>query len=128
MRLIDADALRIDFKNRVKACDKWIEECAGEEIKQARAIATKDFLFEVIMTIDQAPTIKSFTLADIEEQYRKGLEKGLEEARLHGEWKHDQFGDFFKSVSCSNCGLQSAFEFPFCPSCGTKMHKGGEVK
>lgn len=30
--------------------------------------------------IKKAPTIKTFTLADIEEQYRKGMEKGLEEA------------------------------------------------
>lgn len=45
----------------------------------------------------------------------------FEDERPHGEWKHDQFGDFFKSVLCSNCGLRSAFEFPFCPNCGARM-------
>lgn len=30
--------------------------------------------------IKKAPTIKTFTLADIEAQYRNGLEKGLEES------------------------------------------------
>lgn len=113
MRLIDADDLRIDFKNRVKACDKWIEECAGEELKQARAIATKDFISEVIMTIDNAPTIE----------------------RPHGEWiftgRHNVYGG--AEIECSNCHNKlmvspSRWEIGenFCDVCGSRNKKEGE--
>lgn len=68
MRLIDADAFIEE--------NKEIIDCEIDHPKY------QDTLRELI---DQAPTIKTFTLADIEEQYRKGLEKGLEE-RPHGEW------------------------------------------
>lgn len=91
--------------------------------------------------IDNAPTIKTFTLADIEEQYRKGLEKGLSEwetERPQGEWimqRHDLDGCFY---TCSNCGRmirvplfiddpednETLADYPFC-HCGAKM-KGGK--
>ena len=67
MRLIDADALK--------------------KVLEIEQYNDYDDLLRTERLIDQAPTIKAFTLADIEEQYAKGMEKGLEEAkRPHGEW------------------------------------------
>lgn len=63
MRLIDADAFIQE--------NKEIIDCEIDHPKY------QDTIRELI---DDAPTIKAFTLADIEENYRKGLEKGLEEA------------------------------------------------
>ena len=101
MRLIDADALK-----------------SALEIEQYNDY---DDLLRTERLIDNAPTIKAFTLADIEEQYRKGLEKGLEE-RPHGEWKCNRFG-----IQCSNCGLirnAVPYEMNFCPNCGADMREG----
>ena len=72
MRLIDADALT-----------KQLEEMADNEWN--KSVGSSKGLEDAIDVVESMPTIKTFTLADIEEQYRKGLEKGLEE-RLHGEW------------------------------------------
>lgn len=92
--------------------------------------------------IKKAPTIKTFTLADIEEQYRKGLEKGLEEARPHGEWTYHKYD---KDYECSSCGVRFDEEeitveipqenhnwvrvcrFAFCPMCGSDNRKEGEA-
>lgn len=107
MRLIDADALTQAFwKNDVD-----------------------DFGL-----INQAPTIQSFTLEDIEEQYRKGLEKGLSEwetERPQGEWveieRQGRTGDgrifTYTIVVCSECGEQYDLEGEkFCPHCGAEMN------
>lgn len=104
MRLIDADA--IQFENN--------------------EFDTYSDYSRAFDAIDQAPTIKTFTLADIEEQYRKGLEKGLEK-RPHGEWKNGM---------CTNCGAE-CFEddymrdikTEFCHRCGADMRtKEGDEK
>lgn len=55
--LISREALKKDFEERNKACDKWIENAKDEETK-IRADATKSFICEVIMTIDNAPTVE----------------------------------------------------------------------
>ena len=78
--------------------------------------------------IDNAPTIKTFTLLDIEEQYRKGLEKGLsawETERPQGEWIIiDKYSDDYKCSVCNSYPLERG-EYPelskFCPACGAKM-------
>ena len=107
MRLIDADSLRIDFKKRVENCDKWIEQCAGEELKQARAIATKGFLFEVIMTIDLAPTV-TIPLAE------------LDTTNDFAEWI-DVNGDG-SIMKCSKCGEEVCCkDNNFCPNCGARL-------
>lgn len=62
MRLIDADALK-------KAIENYLAN------RQDILIWESD-MFNML---DNAPTIKTFTLEDIEENYRKGLEKGLSE-------------------------------------------------
>ena len=55
-RLIDANALRKDFVDRYHKAEDWIAKAKDEEIK-IRAEATRDFIGEVIMTIDNAPTV-----------------------------------------------------------------------
>lgn len=57
MRLIDADALRTDFQERLKNCDEWIAKVANDHDLLTRALATRDFICEVIMTINNAPTV-----------------------------------------------------------------------
>lgn len=56
MRLGDLDALKEDFKSRLADCNKWIEKAKDKETK-IRASAVKAFIGEVIMTIDNTPTI-----------------------------------------------------------------------
>lgn len=117
MRLIDADALK-------------------------EAVNTKRVLgrFNTIQLIDNAPTVKTFTLEDIEEQYRKGLEKGLSEwetERPTGEWVEERCIDIrYKIAKCSHCGKWSRLAshdtgysvkyeyYPFCHWCGADMRGG----
>ena len=54
--LISRDTLKEDFKSRLADCNKWIENAKDNETK-IRASAVKAFIAEVIMTIDNAPTV-----------------------------------------------------------------------
>ena len=80
MRMIDADKLKESLKSNCNTLcpDKntnWCEHCCP--------------LNEFEDLIDIAPTVKTFTLLEIEENYRKGLEKGLSEwetERPQGKW------------------------------------------
>ena len=75
MRLIDAEALKEAFEQVYPLATN---EMGGVVNKR---------IYDII---NNAPTIQTFTLADIEEQYRKGLEKGLSEwesERPEGEWE-----------------------------------------
>lgn len=56
MRLGDLDALKEDFKSRLALCNEWIEKAKDKETK-IRASVVKAFIAEVIMTIDNAPTV-----------------------------------------------------------------------
>lgn len=76
--------------------------------------------------IDNAPTVKTFTLADIEKQYRKGLEKGLSEwetERPQGEWEKPFEMNGKSYHKCTNCHISSELILigKFCPNCGAKM-------
>lgn len=123
MRLIDADELR-----------KCAIPC---EIRNG---ALTD-LCVPLYQIDNAPTIKTFTLIDIEEQYRKGLEKGLSEwetERPTGEWiytnkedKQKGYGGYCSVCQCDmpigiNDWKQEYYESKFCPNCGAEMKGGTE--
>ena len=55
--LISREALKKDFEERNKACDKWIANAKDEETK-IRADATKNFICEVIMTINNTPSVE----------------------------------------------------------------------
>lgn len=55
--LISREALKEDMKSRLSACNEWIEKAKDKETK-IRASAVKAFIAEVIMTIDNAPTVE----------------------------------------------------------------------
>ena len=55
--LISREALKKDFKSRLALCNEWIEKAKDKETK-IRASAVKAYLAEVIMTIDNAPTVE----------------------------------------------------------------------
>ena len=55
--LISRSALKEDMKSRLSACNEWIEKAKDKETK-IRASAVKAFIAELIMTIDNAPTVE----------------------------------------------------------------------
>lgn len=116
--LISREALKEDFETRYKNAEKWIERADDEEIK-IRAKATRDFIIEVIMTIDNAPTVAKIDTNDIEyKAYCKGLEDGKKIARPQGEWG--------KNGECPFCSYIRQWEDDkFCGNCGAAMQKGG---
>lgn len=100
MRLIDADELKKEFCKDIMGGLNW------ERI------------------IDNAPAIKSiFSLGDIAEAYKKGLESGLNQWELqrpHGEWLEDVHDCYPR---CSVCGHINGEEDNFCPDCGADMRE-----
>lgn len=120
MRLIDADAFERELRRHIIKND-----CCYFTSGQK---AINDSILDCIDLLGKVPTIKTFTLADIEAQYRKGLEKGLEE-RPHGEWiftgRYNVYGG--TEIECSNCHTKlmvsmSRWEFGenFCDVCGSQ--------
>ena len=114
--LISREALKEDFKTRLADCNDWIENAKDKETK-IRASAVKTFIAEVILTINNAPTVEQLV----------GNSDRL--AMPQGEWirKVDKAG--FISHICSECGAEIEVEDPkddkFCFNCGAKMQKGG---
>ena len=107
MRLIDADALREDFKSRLAECNEWIEKAKDKETK-IRASAVKAFIGEAIMTIDNAPTF---------------------EERPQGKWEEDwqEDLDFMsrKGWKCPFCKWRTTYgESNFCMNCGADLRGG----
>lgn len=101
-RLIDADALYKEFKQRQNAALRWKEKAIldNDEERQIRADATLCFLSEVKLTIDNAPTV---------------------EERPKGEWVKCSLG-----FDCNKCGYTQIYEdniceYHFCPNCGADM-------
>lgn len=85
MRLIDADKLCEEFKERQRAALRWKEKAIldGDEERQIRADATLAFLSEVKLTIDNAPTIE-YSKKSLDYDY--GFAEGLRRARKKGKW------------------------------------------
>lgn len=65
-RLIDADALCEEFKERQRAALRWKEKAILDDDEEIiiRADATLAFLSEVKLTIDNAPTVSGQTEID----------------------------------------------------------------
>lgn len=73
--LISREALRNDFKYRLEKAKNWKENALnkGDEELVIRADATIDFICEVIMTIDNAPTVEAIPT----ELHEKILDKAV---------------------------------------------------
>ena len=81
----------------------------GDDEIVIRATATIDFICEVIMTIDNAPTVDCIEFNRAKELIKQAYQKG-KDIRPQGEWK------------CPECG-EGLFA---CPNCGADMRKGSE--
>ena len=137
MRLIDADDLLKEIEELKKS--PWFNNGRGGCVLHGLYLERKEAVEMVEdICIKQAPTIKTFILADIEEQYKKGLEKGLEE-RPHGEWKtFTTIDGYTKHATCTNCGYKRKVGIgcsldeqnlpKYCESCGAEMRKEGEAE
>lgn len=136
-RLIDADKLCEEFKERQRAALRWKEKAIldGDEERQIRADATLAFLSEVKLTIDNAPTIEySKNSLDYDYGFAEGLKRAREkyEGRPHGKWikinpESRGYAEFFR---CSNClsNVQLSYwgkecEYDYCPNCGADMRE-----
>ena len=126
MRLGDLDALKEDFKSRLVKCNEWIEKAKDKETK-IRASAVKAFIGEVIMTINNAPTVeeKSYAMG-----YQDGLEDGLDGIRPQGEWLVVGHDDTTYWYRCSICEHEEHDNFTkhyhYCPNCGADMRGGAK--
>ena len=105
--LISRSTLKEDMKSRISACNEWIEKAKDKETK-IRASTVKAFIAEVIMTINNAPTVE----------------------RPHGEWKvYGKQGGIPITDMCSNCRYEMKWyknKYKFCPNCGADMKGGAE--
>ena len=78
--LISRSTLKEDMKSRLSACNEWIEKAKDKETK-IRASAVKAFIAEVIMTIDNAPTVEAFTEEDMKRTIKENFDIGYEMAK-----------------------------------------------
>lgn len=129
---ISREDLKEDFKSRLALCNEWIEKAKDKETK-IRASAVKSYIAEVIMTIDNAPTvdIKDELAGAYNEGYMCGSREA-EKARPQGEWipvNPDCRGypEYFK---CSICGAyiypsgaEKELDYNGCPYCFADMRK-----
>ena len=137
--LISREALKKDFKERLAKCDEWIEKAKDKETK-IRASAVKAFIAEVIMTIDNAPTVE-LTESEVQEVLNKRCMTAVaneylialhgKTERPQGEWIVLVDADNIQTCKCSICGRMVDIanrefdKFPYC-HCGAKMKGGAE--
>lgn len=109
MRRIDADTLKADFEERYKASEKWIARAEDEEIR-IRAKATRDFILEVIMTIDRAPTVG-------DHKPSKWIFERIDPQRGGNIHSCDKCGQEVHTYSTDYQNRPCAFKY--CPRCGS---------
>lgn len=139
MRLGDLDALKEDFKSRLALCNEWIEKAKDKETK-IRASAIKAFIGEVIMTIDNAPTIEpetkvvanvTFNKEQVEELVEKAKADILAQIeRPQGEWIFNSDSltdDMIATHYCSICGKGAySGHDNYCWNCGADMRNNNK--
>ena len=133
MRLIDADALKEDFKARLEKAKNWKENALNNSDDELviRATATIDFICEVIMTINNSPTVELFCSYLSDGEVRQPcVEAPCKRERMQGEWIKWNFKTFGAmgdwEYKCSNCEKVYGGEYNFCPNCGARMKGGAE--
>ena len=135
MRLIDADALKEDFKARLEKAKNWKENALNNSDDELviRATATIDFICEVIMTINNAPTVELFCSYLSDGEVRQPcVEAPCKHERMQGEWIKIFENPFTNGYICPFCGHKIQVTEQFlpkvteCESCGAKMKGGAE--
>ena len=126
--LISRSTLKEDMKSRLSACNEWIEKAKDKETK-IRASAVKAFIAEVIMTIDNAPTVETYTEEDMKRTIKENFDIGYEMAknkyeRPKGKWLIE--GGTTLHYACSECGCAGDEWDKFCKHCGAKMSMRGD--
>lgn len=91
---------------------------SGEELANA-----------ILNAIDNAPTVDTYTIEDIQEVRENSLILGAKLAqRPEGEWKvYAHQGGVPISDYCTNCKYEMKWyrnKYNFCPKCGAKMLNG----
>lgn len=126
--LISRSSLKKEFQDRLSACEDWINHT---ECDISRAIATRDFCIEVIMTIKNAPTVD---LKDIYQEGHydgqlEGYTRAINEERPQGEWileETDCDSGGNNRYECSECHYSDihseSAEVPYCWHCGAEMN------
>ena len=117
MRLGDLDSLKEEV---VKLC---------EQINANNGITVPTLAFTRI--IDNALTVETYTIEDIQEVHENALILGAKLAqRPQGEWSiTNEFDEFYGRVyKCTHCGEETlACDCRnFCSWCGALMKKGGK--
>lgn len=126
MRLIDADDLSA-FVGDLRST--LLKEQSTFKAMTQIEFNTRDYmLLNFQQIIDNAPTVKTFTLEDMTNNYSKGLAKGLSEwecERPKGKWV-----EVSKNVyRCSCCEVQDYYDYQeetcpnYCPNCGSDMRE-----
>ena len=124
--LISRSALKEDFKARLRNAQNWKENALnrGDDEIVIRADATLDFICEVLMTIDNAPTVlhDNYSMG-----YQDGVRKVLSERQgKWGEW-------VISEIRCPKCleyfqlDCYSTEELNKCPCCGAIMRIKDEL-
>lgn len=120
MRTIDADALKVYFESSIALCNEWIATAKDKETK-IRASAVKTFIGEVLIAINNAPTVcnDNYSMG-----YRDGVRKVLSE-RPQGHWIVDEEHSITMTLyKCTNCDyFGGALHYNYCPHCGADMRK-----
>ena len=87
--LISRSTLKEDMKSRLSACNEWIEKAKDKETK-IRASVVKAFIAEVIMTIDNAPTVDTSDAKYREERDADAYETGFLQGHIEGYLKAEK--------------------------------------
>ena len=101
-----------------------------EALKKVLKEKFDDFIPEgVYDEIDNAPTVDTYTIEDIQEVRENALILGAKLAqRPQGEWieHHIKGKDFFGNGFICECGRIVKQKENFCPNCGADMRGGAE--